>query len=56
MRTIKLQDGTEITERKVGCCYEYYIGNVFTFGVEQPFSDAELNYLSENGYFEIFKL
>lgn len=56
MRTIKLKDGTEIIEKKVGGCYEYYLGKVFTFGVEQPFSDKELEYLSENGYFEIFKL
>ena len=56
MRTIKLKDGTEIIEKKVGGCYEYYLGKVFTFGVEEPFTQEELNRLEENGYFEIFKL
>ena len=56
MKKIILTDGTEITEKKRGGCYEYYIGKVFVFGVEEPFTQAELQRLANNGYFDFFKI
>ena len=56
MKNITLKDGTVITEKIQADCYEYYIGKVFVFGVEEPFTQADLQSLSDNGYFEIFKL
>ena len=56
MKKIILKDGTEITEKKQAGCHEYYIGKVFIFGVEEPFTQAELQRLADNGYFDIFRL